>query len=418
MIEKIKSCLPVAERWITMENDMTQDSVSTRRLICFYCGTIYDEDKGRCPLCGSTATSGVSENRPTRRPTVAEQGQKERKKKGKYVGTKRKRRPAAADAAKPRKGSSTSRVLLIGAVVLLALSVLVVGYFIGDMIGLWPGLEDRVERDYNNTDVLETIKCSQLIVEPEYLRFTAPGETQTLTVRVNADCEEVVYCTSSNVNVATISLQAETSEGAQMKTASFVITAVSAGEAELSFTCGDLSATCQVVCPPAETTVATSSTQVYVPELNLDSTVVLTQVDAQALLRVLNLPDGSGVHWASSNENVITVDSDGFVTAVAEGTASVTATVDGWSSVVLFRVDLSDDSPYLDDITFDLDIDKYFKVQLMDGDDDPIDDINYVIDDADICEDVEGRIYGRREGVTQIIAAYMGETYVCMVFVS
>lgn len=384
-----------------MENENAQAGASSKRLICFYCGTIYDEEKGRCPLCGSTATSGVSESRPTRRQLPAEARKPEKRRKGKYAGRR----------------NRSARVLLILAVVLLALSVLVVGYFIGDMIGLWPGLEDHVERDYQSDTVAETVKCTQLLVEPEFLRFTAPGETQTLTVRVNADCEEVVYCNSANVEVATISLEAETSEGAQMKTATFIITAVGEGETTLTFTCGQMQASCEVVCPPAASSQP-EETQVYVPELNLSSTVVLTQLDAQALLRVTNLPEGANVGWHSSDENVITVDADGFVTAVGEGTASVTADVDGWTSVVLFRVDLSDDTPYLDDVTFDLDIDKYFKVQLMDGNDDEIDDILYLIDDETICEDVEGRIYGRKEGVTQIIATYLGETYICMVFVS
>lgn len=384
-----------------MENETERSGASSKRLICFYCGTIYDEEKGRCPLCGSTATSGVSESRPTRRQAPPEAKKTEKRRKGKYAGRR----------------NRASRVLLIAAVVLLALSVLVVGYFIGDMIGLWPGLEDRVERDYQNDAVEETIKCTQLLVEPEFLRFTAPGETQTLTVRVNADCEEVVYCNSANVAVATISLEAETSEGAQMKAATFKITAVGDGETTLTFTCGQMQATCEVVCPPAPSTQP-EQTEVYVPELNLSSTVVLTQLDAKALLRVTNLPAGADVSWHSSDATIVSVDADGFVTALAEGTASITADVGGWTSVVLFRVDLSDDTPYLDDITFDLDIDKYFKVQLMDGNDDEIENILYRIDDESICEDVEGRIYGRTEGVTQILATYLGETYVCMVYVS
>lgn len=382
-----------------MENNENNQEIVQKRLICFYCGTIYDAERGRCPLCGSTATSGVSEERPTRRSNTELSEKKTSSGKGKY--------------AKP--GKQPPNGFLIAAVIFLALAVCVVTYFIGDMIGFWPGLEDKIVRETDNS-VSEQIKCSQLVVEPLSIDFAEVGETQLVTVRVNADCDEVTYCTSSDASVAVISQEGETSEGAQMKSASFLVTAVGGGETELTFTCGDQTASCLVSCPIVTSETTEAIPQFY-PELNFTSTVVLTEEDAQAIVRVTNLPDGETAEFSSSNEEVITVDEEGVVTAVGEGTATVTADVHGETSEVVFNVDFSEEGPHLDDVEFELDIDKYFRLYLLDEEDDEIEEARFVIEDPAICEFDDERIYGLAEGVTQIIVTYRDMIYVCVVTV-
>lgn len=383
-----------------MENNENNQEVVQKRLICFYCGTIYDAERGRCPLCGSTATSGVSEERPTRRQNTEPAEKKSSSGKGKY--------------AKP--GKQPPNGFLIAAVIFLALAVCVVTYFIGDMIGFWPGLEDKIVRETENLSASEQIKCSQLVVEPLSIDFAAVGETQMVTVRVNADCTEVTYCTSSDASVAVISQEGETSEGAQMKSASFLVTAVGGGETELTFTCGDQTATCAVSCP-VETSETTEAIPQFYPELNFNSTVVLTQEEAQAIVRVTNLPDGAAVEFSSSNEEVVTVDEEGFVTAVGEGTATIIADVRGETAEVVFNVDFSEEGPHLDDVDFELDIDKYFRLYLLDEEDDEIEEARFVIEDPTICEFDDERIYGLAEGVTQVIVTYRDMVYVCVVTV-
>lgn len=383
-----------------MEKNENNQEIVTKRLICFYCGTIYDAERGRCPLCGSTATSGESEERPTRRQNTEASEKKESSGKGKY--------------AKP--GKRPANGLLIAAVVLLALAVCVVTYFIGDMIGFWPGLEDNIVRETEDISAANQVKCTQLIVEPLSIDFAAPGESQMLTVRINADCTEVTYCTSSNASVAVISQEGETSEGAQMKSASFLVTAVGGGEADLTFTCGDQTATCPVTCVE-ETSETTEEIPSFYPKLNFISTVVLTEEDAQAIVSVTNLPSSGAVEFSSSNEEVVTVDADGFVTAVGEGTATVTADVRGQTADVVFNVDFSEEGPHLDDVDFELDIDKYFILELLDENDDEIEDARFVIEDPTICELKDGRFYGLAEGVTQIVVTYRDMVYVCVVTV-
>lgn len=383
-----------------MDNYENNPEVVEKRLICFYCGTIYDAERGRCPLCGSTATAGESEERPTRRQDTEETEKKAAAPKGKY--------------AKP--GKKPSNGFLIAAVIMLALAVCVVTYFIGDMIGFWPGFEDKIVRETETTGVPESVKCSQLVVEPSSIDFAAAGDTQTITVRVNSDCDEVTYCTSSDASVAIISQNGETSEGAQMKSASFLVTAVGGGQAELIFTCGDQTASCIVSCAE-ETSETTEAEPMFYPELNFTSTVVLTEEDAQAIVRVTNLPSGAAAEFSSSNEDVVTVDEKGYVTAVGEGTATVSVDVRGQKTEVVFNVDFSEEGPHLDDVEFELDVGKYFRLNLLDEEGDKIDDARFVVEDPTICEIKDERTYGLAEGVTQIVVAYRDMVYVCVVTV-
>ena len=80
-------------------------------------------------------------------------------------------------------------------------------------------------------------------------------------------------------------------------------------------------------------------------------------------------------------------------------------------------MDYSDECPYLNKTYFDLDLEKYFVLELRDEDGDEIEDVRYEIEDTSICEFNEDgdRIYGIAEGMTQVIVTYRGEVYVCIV---
>ena len=381
-----------------MENNGNHGETSKRRLVCFYCGTVYDEEAGRCPLCGSTTVAGTAED--TSAPEEPEA--KTQPGKGKFEGGK--------------KGAPKG--LLIAAVVFLFLAVAVVTYFIGDMIGWWPGPEDQVQRTYENTASTGDTKCTLLAVDPETIDFAAVGETRELTVRVNADCDEVTYCNSSDASVATISLTAETNEGAQTKSAVFTVTAVGGGEAMMTFTCGDKKASCRVTCPePATQPTETQPTPGFEPEMNLNGTIVFNNEDDQAIWRVANLPEGTVAEFTSSDENVVTVDEEGCITAVGEGTATVTVNVGGGTKELNVRVDFSRDAIDLNRTYYELDVEKYFILELRDENGDAIEDAQFTVEDENICEyrSDNSRIYGLQEGKTQIFVTYNDETYVCIV---
>lgn len=73
--------------------------------------------------------------------------------------------------------------------------------------------------------------------------------------------------------------------------------------------------------------ITVGETPAEVPSVLLDkSTATLTAVDATVDLVATTVPADAVVTWASDDENVATV-SDGTVTAVAEGTANISATI-------------------------------------------------------------------------------------------
>ena len=66
------------------------------------------------------------------------------------------------------------------------------------------------------------------------------------------------------------------------------------------------------------------------------------QSDQNTYLSVTNLPDGVEVFWASSNEEVATVEENGHVVAVGRGTCYITAVVDDYHESCIVRCNFGD----------------------------------------------------------------------------
>lgn len=390
----------------------------SQKVVCYYCGTIYDEERGKCPLCGSTTRSPDEAPAPVRRPRQTEVERTERKSTqgGRFAA---KKKPA-------KKRQEAPKGVLVAAVVFLALAVLVVLYFIGDMIGWWPGLEDRVDRDNPSVSVADT-KCTELTLKPETLEFTGAGQTKELTVRVNLSCEEKVYCHSEDMNVATISEQASTAMGEQTKSVTFTVTAVAQGETTIVVECGDQSASCTVVCASSDP-VDPSGQEGSAPVLNYPVELTLTEKGASETLRVMNLPEGAEVIWRSANESVATVDADGKVTAVGSGSTTVTAEVNGRTAETTVRctfgtsTEPSSNQPSTggahlqsgrEDVS--VSVGEKFDLFLYDSQGNHIDDITYTVDDPDICEVKDSYVIALSRGTTKITVTYQGQEFVCIV---
>ena len=130
------------------------------------------------------------------------------------------------------------------------------------------------------------------------------SETLVATVLPENTTDKTVTWSSSNTSVATVDNTGK-------------VIAVAAGSATITATCGSVSATCEVtVVVPAES-------------VELNKTTLELLVGASETLVATVKPDNTTdptVTWTSSNEAVATVDSEGKVTAVAVGTATITAT--------------------------------------------------------------------------------------------
>ena len=132
------------------------------------------------------------------------------------------------------------------------------------------------------------------------------GQTATLTATVSpADAtDKTVTWTSSDTKVATVR------DG--------TVTAIAVGTATITAKAGDKTATCQVTVKAVEFPVT---------NINIIQTSISIEVGDTFMLTAIVTPSNATdktITWSSSNESVATV-KDGKVTAVAVGTATITA---------------------------------------------------------------------------------------------
>ena len=157
---------------------------------------------------------------------------------------------------------------------------------------------------------IEVVVTPTGITTTDELTLTA-GETATLETAVTPnDATHVsISYTSSDNAVATVSAAGE-------------VTAVAAGDATITATVDGtaLSAACKVTVLPAIESVELNYTTLSLrPEGTAQLTYIVAPEEALA----------DTVTYASSDESVATVNADGNVTAVADGTATITVEVNG-----------------------------------------------------------------------------------------
>ena len=146
------------------------------------------------------------------------------------------------------------------------------------------------------------------------------GETTVLTASFDPDTTpesaQRLKWSSDNESVATVD-------------ASGKVTAVGVGQARITATSEVFEET-----PAAECLVTVNKNDVQIEGVALSETAVEIKPGDKLQLSASVLPEGSpqGVTWSSSNTEVASVDEAGLVTAIAEGTAVVTATSSADSS--------------------------------------------------------------------------------------
>ena len=146
------------------------------------------------------------------------------------------------------------------------------------------------------------------------------GETAVLTASFDPDTTPQsargLKWSSDNESVATVD-------------ASGKVTAVGVGQARITAVSEVFEET-----PEAECVVTVNKNDVQIEGVALNETAVEVKPEDKLQLSASVLPEGSpqGVTWSSSNAEVALVDEAGLVTAIAEGTAVVTATSSADSS--------------------------------------------------------------------------------------
>ena len=133
------------------------------------------------------------------------------------------------------------------------------------------------------------------------------SETLTATVKPDNATDKTVTWSSSDEKVAKVDNSGK-------------VTAVSAGTATITAKAGEVTATC---------TVTVKEKTVSVTEVSLNKTALELTVEGSETLTATVKPDNATdktVTWASSDTAIVTVDANGKVTGVKEGTATITAT--------------------------------------------------------------------------------------------
>ena len=156
---------------------------------------------------------------------------------------------------------------------------------------------------------VETVVVDSVFLSKTSLSLNE-GDSCTLTATVTpADAtDKTVTWNSSDVGVASVD-----SEGN--------VTAVKAGVAIITACCGEKSATCTVTVNKVEIEIPVESITLSETSLNL------TESEKHTLKATVTPADATDktVTWNSSDVGVASVDSEGNVTAVGEGTSTITA---------------------------------------------------------------------------------------------
>lgn len=320
------------------------------KVICDVCGTDYPETATQCPICGCARADG---NQTSAGNT--ETGEEERSytyvKGGRFSKSNVRKRLKAKQVQQVRmpepeyddddeededdEEEGRSNFGLIAIVILLLLAIIAVSSYIAIVhFGLFDqadptkpnsSLTDPTGSTPTTSDVLR-VPCTGLTMTDSEVTLGAVNSVWPLTLSVEpVDTTDKIIFASSDEAVATVD-------------ASGRITAVGAGEATISATCGDFVAECKVVC---EFDKPTDPTQPSDPDDPTDPTDPVVTVELKLNRTDFTLSskgsswnvysgelDPADITWSSGNEEVVTVE-NGKVVAVGPGRTRIYAEYEG-----------------------------------------------------------------------------------------
>lgn len=233
-------------------------------------------------------------------------------------------------------------------------------------------------------------------------------KTGTLAATVTADegADKTVTWTTSDASVATVT------DGA--------VTGVKAGTATITATAGDKTAICTVTVK--EATAAT----VAVTGVTLNPTTLELEVEKTGTVAATVAPDNATdktVTWSSDKTDIATVDANGKVTAVKEGTANITVTTKDGSKTatcvvtVKAKGTVAVTSVTVNPTTLSLDVGK---TSVLGATVKPDDATNKTVtwkssDESKATVDAKGCVTAKAEGTVTITATVDGKSATCTV---
>lgn len=392
---------------------------------CEFCGTEYNSDLSKCPVCGKSETSAVL---PNEEPTPV------KRKGGAWVASKGQNKAS-------KQGSQWG-----WGVACAILSVAVLGGLVFFLVSMGyigkndpePEQPSQIVTEPEQTSQPEEpeqpeetdLSCTALTLSQTGLVMDQEGGHIYLTATPTPlDCPDTIEFASDDESVVTVGQNG-------------MITAVAPGQTEITVTCGDVTETCIVVCDfevqTPEEPEEPDDTQVPAePETPAEPEVVeptLSSVDftlfrpgEETTLTVKNAPAGSNITYVSSNSSVATVTGTGVVTAVGSGTATITVTVDGKTLTCIARCNLGDTTENnsttetagtytisSSDVTL-FRVGEAFNLSLKDENGNTA-NVSWSTSNGAVCTvDASGRVSAAGSGTATVSASYGGITYSCIV---
>jgi uncharacterized protein YjdB len=171
--------------------------------------------------------------------------------------------------------------------------------------------------------------CALLMAAPFFTGCETPEEQVPVTIRLNKELISNLPVGSSQTLVATVKPEGAevtvvwTSENEEIAIVSEngEVTGVAPGTTTISAQADESVATCKV-----------TVTEVKPTKIALNKTSIEIPVETQYLLEVVLTPSNavaSDLVWVTSNNEVVTVEQSGLVTAVSEGNATITVKCNG-----------------------------------------------------------------------------------------
>ena len=223
-------------------------------------------------------------------------------------------------------------------------------------------------------------------------------ETLTATVSPSDATDKTVTWSSSNTSVATVDQNGK-------------VTAVGGGSATITAKAGDKQATCTVTITVPVTSVTLNK-----------SSLALNKGQSETLTATVSPSDASDkkVIWSSSNTSVATVDQNGKVTAVAGGSATITAKAGDKQATCTVTVTVPVTSISLDRTSIELtEGGSIILVAMVKPDDATDKKVTWSSANTSIATvDQNGKVTAIKEGTTTISAKAGDRTATCSVTIN
>jgi len=428
------------------------------KVICDVCGTAYPETAALCPICGSAKASGdqTAAGEAVQNPTgdssyaYVKGGRfSKRNVRRRGQGSRTPERRTTASRQVREETSDPANKGLVIAIIVLLLAIISVVIYIGVRFFL-PDLGNKEPAgDPTGTAAPSisqtqgpTVPCTKLALIDQTIALGKVGDDWKLRVETEpADMTDELVFVSADESVATV-------------TADGTIEAVGNGQTTITVTCGQFMAECTVICTIAGTTDPTEQPTEPTNPLNpafefafdaaekyrdpvtgYDDTTIEGIGNTWKCYKKLNV-EPTDVTWSSDDPTICTIDENGIVTIVKQGTTKIHAQYGNQIFTCIVRCrggEGQTDTPAPDATVFAFNAaDEYYKNGKWDtslklseqttwrayrnGTQLKPEDMKWSVKDTSICTvDDKGMVTLLTPGTTEVYAEHDGTTYTCIV---